>query len=300
MDRYGNQNAAYDFNGKSSAITINNPHQVKFPFSVSMWVKVDNFGSQPTFLYSSDDNTAIYSGFWIHYIGQSVNMGYGNGQGGNNPAFRYTNESNTKDITLGKWHHLVASFISLKEMNLYIDGKLRQGFYTGKANSVSTFGLKSTFGRNLGRTDNVSHNGQLDDIRIYNKDLTERDRAFLFYETPWNHICEPKKDSIAVTDTLIIDMLITNVNQNKIKNVIKVFPNPTKDFITINTGNDYQNISDYTVRITNTLGQTVYQNLMNEQNLTVKLNDLGTNGLYYIQIIDENQKVIDTRKIILQ
>ena len=103
---------------------------------------------------------------------------------------------------------------------------------------------------------------------------------------------------ISVTDTLIIDVLLSLAPPDNI-NTIKIYPNPTQDFIIINTGN-YFNMSDYTIKIENNLGQTIFQNLANQQIFQININDFGGYGIYFVKIIDNTGNVLTTRKIILE
>lgn len=104
---------------------------------------------------------------------------------------------------------------------------------------------------------------------------------------------------ISVTDTLIINAVLTGLTPPNNINTITVFPNPTKDHIYINTGN-YQSMVDYQLKITNSLGQIVYQQIINAQSYSVDLNTFGGMGTYFVYIYDASNSLIDVRKIILQ
>lgn len=98
-------------------------------------------------------------------------------------------------------------------------------------------------------------------------------------------------------DTMIIN---TPLSINPlIVNSIKIYPNPASTFIFIEFGN-YGLMNNYKIRITNTLGQVVYESFINQPNTTVDLSTWTGNGLYLVNIIDPQNTIIDTRKIILQ
>ena len=62
---------------------------------------------------------------------------------------------------------------------------------------------------------------------------------------------------VSVTDTLLIE---TTLNISPLtQNTISVFPNPTNDHITINTGN-FALMPNYSIKIENSLGQVVFTN----------------------------------------
>lgn len=102
---------------------------------------------------------------------------------------------------------------------------------------------------------------------------------------------------IAVTDTLIINTILTGLNPPN-TNVIKVFPNPAKTHVFINTGN-YSLMNNYSIRIVNNLGQQVFNKLINQQQFDIDLSALSA-GLYLLQIINAQNTIIDTRKIIIE
>jgi hypothetical protein len=80
---------------------------------------------------------------------------------------------------------------------------------------------------------------------------------------------------------------------------LMVYPNPANDHITIDYG-DYANISGYTLKITNTLGATVFTTAINQNTTSVVLNDWGGNGIYFVHLIDAKNNKLDIRKIVLQ
>jgi hypothetical protein len=104
---------------------------------------------------------------------------------------------------------------------------------------------------------------------------------------------------IAVTDTLIINTLITDINQQNNSNTIKVFPNPTNSHITIDYGN-FVIMNGYQLKIQNSIGQQVFQTNITQQTDYLSLNNWGGNGIYFVHIIDAQGNTIDIRKIVLQ
>lgn len=105
---------------------------------------------------------------------------------------------------------------------------------------------------------------------------------------------------ISVTDTLIINVDILGVTPLYNTNTINIYPNPTKDIIYINTGENYSYMTDYTIKIVNTTSQTVFESLVNDQLFSIDISSFGSVGLYFIEIIDPSGQVTDTRKIILE
>lgn len=109
----------------------------------------------------------------------------------------------------------------------------------------------------------------------------------------------PVYDSIAVTDTLIIDVVLTNINSPNITNTLKIYPNPGKDFIYINTG-DYSDMYGYRLKIIDQLGVEVFDNFILEPLYEINLSSWSGKGLYLVQLLDPTGNIIGIRKIILQ
>jgi len=103
---------------------------------------------------------------------------------------------------------------------------------------------------------------------------------------------------ISVTDTLIINVKLTGLPPND-KNTIKIFPNPAKDHITIDFVK-YTLMNGYTLKITNSSGQTVYTTAINQKTSNIDLNTWTGKGIYFVHIIDQTSKTIEIRKIILK
>ena len=104
---------------------------------------------------------------------------------------------------------------------------------------------------------------------------------------------------ISVTDTLIINTSVTGINPPNNLNTIRIFPNPASTHITIDYGN-FAIMNGYQLKITNSLGQQMFQTAINQQSNYVSLASWGGNGLYFVHIIDPQGNTLDIRKIILQ
>lgn len=104
---------------------------------------------------------------------------------------------------------------------------------------------------------------------------------------------------ISVTDTLIIDAMLTGIAPPNNVNTMKVYPNPAKTHITIDNG-DYISMAGYTIRIDNNLSQTVFTQPINQPSFYIDLSSWTGNGLYFVYIIDNLGNTIEIKKIVLQ
>jgi hypothetical protein len=104
---------------------------------------------------------------------------------------------------------------------------------------------------------------------------------------------------VSVTDTLFIDVLTGLPNPGSILNTIKVYPNPAHDVVLIDNGN-YASMSTYSLKIINALGQSVFSNAITQQQLTVSTATLGGAGVYFIQILDASNHLVESKKLIIR
>lgn len=104
---------------------------------------------------------------------------------------------------------------------------------------------------------------------------------------------------ITVTDTLVINATITGINPPNNLNTIKVYPNPANTHITIDYGN-FSDMNGCTLKIVNSVGQTVYTTPINQQLSYIDLSTWTGNGVYFVQIIDLLNNTIENRKIVIQ
>ena len=73
----------------------------------------------------------------------------------------------------------------------------------------------------------------------------------------------------------------------------------TNDHITIDNGN-FALMSNYTLKIENSLGQQVFSSLVNQQQFYVDLNGWSGNGVYFLKLINPQNNIVTIRKIVLQ
>ena len=105
-------------------------------------------------------------------------------------------------------------------------------------------------------------------------------------------------DTIAVQDTLIINAKLTGTNPLK-TNLIKVYPNPAKDYLVIDFGN-YTSMAGYEINILDVTGKSVYSSAINKASETIDLNTWTGKGVYFIKIYDKQSQQIENRKIVIQ
>jgi len=101
-----------------------------------------------------------------------------------------------------------------------------------------------------------------------------------------------------VTDTLIINTALSLPAPNN-EHTILIYPNPTSDHITIDNGN-YVALTRYSITITNSSGQQVFQSAINQRQFYLDLSKWAGNGFYFVELIDPQNNKVTVRKIVLQ
>jgi len=180
--------------------------------------------------------------------------------------------------------------IKLFKDKILQDGIFSPGFKFGK-----TKGL--VFGRGIGSSgigDDLQLNldGKIDEIGIWSRALSNVEITNLYN----GGLCF---QTVSVTDTLYINTGVTNFNPISYLNSIRIYPNPTKDHITIDNGN-ISNLLGHKMKITNSLGQIVFESTINQQQFYLDLSSWTGNGIYFVHLIDSLGHTIEIKKIVLQ
>jgi gliding motility-associated-like protein len=231
-DRFGNNNSAYLFNGTSDYIHYISNSKFKppsFPISVSMWLKSNDNSSIGT-VFKNDVVIDIYTGIWlqIHSSTGKVEISYGDG-GTTDGAYRKT-KLGTTNVNDNQWHFVAAVIRSASDMDIWIDCQYDVGVYSGSGGNLAY----SNNGGSSGYYDVVAgteyYGGVIDDIRFYNRELTQTDLSSLsifpqpFFNTYIQNFSLGNDTSLCGTNTI-------NLNANV------SFPNITYNWSTGSTQN---------------------------------------------------------------
>ena len=284
-DRFGNTDNAYSFNGTNSYISIPNIAQTGYSaLTISAWIKTSDrnglciisTGNAGTPGISF--NLVVGYGTSVAYPGKLGVMGF----------FNDLYPQTGHDVNDNIWHLVVATYDGAGNIKTYVDGLIDNS----DTKTYNTSGQVNFVGKSNHTTWPQYFNGAIDDIGFWNRALTQQEISALYN----GNICY---QSITVTDTLIINANILGFAPLTYANTIKIYPNPTNDQITIDYGN-YTSLAGYTLKITNSLGQTVFTSPINQQTSSVALSSWTGNGIYFVYTIDGQGNSIDVKKIILQ
>jgi len=274
-DRFGNANSAYSFNGISDYIEVVSSTSLSFTTAVSFsfWVNIPDLTFNTTGLPErvpiGKQRTSSTQG--INFETNDKIGTAGTPQFYLNSGSSVVQYEDTKALGLNTWIHLVGTYDGTT-VKLYSNNVLL-GTSTGTLN-LSSITENLFFGKDgaLGRF----FKGKIDDIKIYNRALTDCDVDSLFNE--------PNPLSTGVTE--------------RNSGSIKIYPNPASSHIYIDNSN-FQQIDNYSIKLTNSLGQTVFIQQASEKILSIDLSSLQS-GIYFLQFTDKQGNTIETRKIIKQ
>jgi len=194
-------------------------------------------------------------------------------------------------IPLYQWTHIgiTVDFVS-KKIKLYINGNLSQTV------DLLGNGLQYTYQRIfVGRRFNNDFpylNGCLDEIRFYKRALWPTEIYYLAFE---KMVCYK---TISVTDTLIITIIPQGIIPPPFKKDIKVYPNPAKTQLTMDFGNDYSDIANYKIKIVNQSGEIIDEIYVYKQIYNTNIN--WSKGIYFMQIYDNKNNLLDIKKIVIR
>jgi uncharacterized protein (TIGR02145 family) len=87
-------------------------------------------------------------------------------------------------------------------------------------------------------------------------------------------------------------------NNTFIGGSFRIYPNPAKEKITIDLGNQTNN-SGWSYKIVNMLGQEVITGVITSQQSIVPLDSLSGKGMYFVKIYDASNNLQETKKIIV-
>ncbi len=181
QDRHGNQDNAFYFDGNDSII-IDDSDEIRLgttSFTISCWIKMDSidYTGVQVILYKGDGSTTRDQ---KHYIMQFVE--YGNLRTGIDDNANKTEFTSGNSYSDSNWHFV--AFVRDRysnELLTYGDGKLDSKQHDSTEQSISNNDRISIGYFHTGDLCNFS--GKIDDIRIYNKALSEDEIQMLYNDS---------------------------------------------------------------------------------------------------------------------
>jgi gliding motility-associated-like protein len=166
---------AISFDGVDDYIDYGDVYaDLELPFTISGWVYLDPSNNQAAPIFANRNCDPVYTGFRLIVNNNAISMDYGDGLGGNNPAFRRGKVANV-DLLTGSWNHITAVVKGPSDMNLYLNGINVGGTYSGSS-SLPMDSSKPGFGSTAYFISNgviYRFKGMIDDIRLWDRALSE-------------------------------------------------------------------------------------------------------------------------------
>jgi hypothetical protein len=169
---------AIRFDGVNDYIDLGNIYdEIALPVTISAWVYVENGTTGTLPIFDSQDGSATYNGFtMISSSTPHIGVAYGDGLGGNHPIYRAA-KAGFFEYLPGRWVHMTGVMEAPGNMRVYLNGYNLGGNYEGySTNAMNSYSPNENakIGKLTGNVGIISHfKGILDDIRIWNKALTE-------------------------------------------------------------------------------------------------------------------------------
>lgn len=288
MDRYGNANSAYAFDGVDDRIDILNSNLAPDnSVTVNYWVAPgNNWDNQSDHqVMFQSDITGDVNGHFILGINRSNCYSDPNTNDGkinfelqgdfvnNNStvcnAFGLTRVGTTTNTWIANTWYMITAIVIEGEIKIYVNGQFEDSHPC--TSSLFVNGLGITLGLYDPPQDTSAFNGVLDDIRIYSRVLTDQEIGSLFGESLSLH---------AVSDL----------------STIHVYPNPVSDQLTV----DGDNLAGGNLKIINGLEQIEMEANLTTDKMSIDLEAITTAGVYFVQIYNASSNLVHTEKLIIK
>jgi hypothetical protein len=182
-DRFGNDSSAYSFDGSTSWIDIG----TEFPspdtaIAISAWIYLDSYPNDPDFYQNCFSVVNRRHSFILQIFGETgVALVLHNGN-----AFTgfWQNEPITSIFSLYTWYHIVVSYSVLTaQKRIYIDGQ--SVYLEDRPEGSPSIITPTNEALKIGTQNDEMFqwfNGKIDDVRIYNRTLSEVEIQALYNE----------------------------------------------------------------------------------------------------------------------
>lgn len=165
------------FDGVDDYIDIGDVYDdITFPFTFSVWINVPANNTLSLPIFASQDDDALYDGFWLYVSPATILADFGDGRGENNINYRRGRQAAINQNIYGKWNHIAYVIRSESNVEMYLNGI---SLVTVPSSGLSTLPMDSnspghaSIGRNKSSLQLQRFVGDMDEIRIFNFALSE-------------------------------------------------------------------------------------------------------------------------------
>ena len=171
--------ASLNFDGENDYVDVDRKIISKYPFSIAAWIKTDGFrdNEEDMVIISLADHTKD---------NETLGLFIGADEGGK-ACIRARKGSDktvngTSVLTDGKWHQLVGVYSSKNIRKLYVDGALEAS--DGRKSDFPKNIDLLTFGRWGDKSPNSYFKGNIDEVQVWNKTLSQEEITYLYDNNP--------------------------------------------------------------------------------------------------------------------
>ncbi|MEW6741715.1 MAG: LamG-like jellyroll fold domain-containing protein [Planctomycetota bacterium] len=178
-DRFGIPDSAYGFDGIDDWIDIGPYVKPPFPVTVATWLKCDTIQSVAVVRNDQVNSNSYRYGLaaWVHgSIGGYYFEGF------SAPWNRVNKISYDSVVTTAAWHHLTVVFRGHRDILLYWDAVERAGYYDGTGSGMTYSSGNGALGYGDSASGSVRFDGEMDDVRVYNRVLSPDEIMELYLE----------------------------------------------------------------------------------------------------------------------
>ncbi len=177
-DRNGNSNSAYFFDGINDEITIDSELFSSEVFTVSAWVKTNQLNKWSAIVAygESFDTDSMQYSLFIDDNNQYLSWFEDRGDNSNDENYAYS----TTQANLNEWNFVVALRDTSGNFRIYINGILESTETNTLPPVRINHFLSIGFRTNSGNIRQDYFNGSIDDVRVYNRALSQEEITALY------------------------------------------------------------------------------------------------------------------------
>jgi len=317
-NRFGIPESALKFDGiNDSVICSSDPRGISGEVVVSAWIRTT---SQNFHCIAGKYSPTEDKGFILY-----INNGCIKLQGRNNSGRHILVGPSRDTINDGNWHHVVGR-IDGNLWETWIDFNL-QCTYITEADTPDLSNNEPLF---IGcYLEFPPFEGDIDDIRMYNRALDYTEMASLYCDsmclrifeifdtitvydtltlydtisimdtiTIYDTLSYTLFDTVSVTDTLILDLSM-GIYPIQTESKIKIYPNPSSDILHIDILG-YGEIMNYQLRLFDMSGNTIFERTIHQDHYSFDLSAITEPGIYNLVLTDQNFNLVAIKKIVIK
>jgi hypothetical protein len=291
-DRFGNIDKAYAFDGLNDFINVLHNQSLNLPNgTINLWFKTQSNNRMSLFNKSNFDDASNENYMstlgYLFTVNGPTGISYFSKYNSNClPGSGWEGPTNSLNYSDNKFH-MITCVTSSSSIDIFLDGTKQASIASPKINADTCGNSNLRFGVSWSGDLNP-YLGDMDDIGIWNRALTQQEITNLYNSVSSNECL-----------TMVINTGVLSTTPVTYTSSVSIYPNPANDHITIDCGN-LTNVTGWKIKVTNALGQEVFNQPMNTQQYVVPLNTWSGQGMYFVKIINAQNEVVNIKKIILQ